>query len=107
VKFTGPGDRVLIGSAADGRMIRLWVRDSGPGVAAGDADRIFLRFERGAGRAEGSGLGLAIVRAIAEAHGGSVRLEGTPGGGATFVLLIPQAVAPVPAVVVPREEVVL
>jgi two-component system, OmpR family, sensor kinase len=107
VKFTRPGDRVLIGSAADGRMIRLWVRDSGPGVAAGDADRIFLRFERGAGRAEGSGLGLAIVRAIAEAHGGSVRLEGTPGGGATFVLLIPQAVAPVPAVVVPREEVVL
>ena len=60
-----------------------------------DRERIFERFARGAGgrRSEGAGLGLAIVRAIAEAHGGSVELESAPGRGATFILTIP-TVAP-------------
>ncbi|WP_432951088.1 ATP-binding protein [Kribbella sp. CA-253562] len=109
VKFTRPQDRVVIGSSSDGEVVRLWVSDTGPGIAAADAGRIFERFQRGrgAGRADGSGLGLAIVRAIAEAHGGSVRLHPTPGGGATFELTIPQAAAPVPAAVPQREEVVL
>ncbi len=66
--------------------------DSGPGVAPADRERIFDRFARGAGarRSTGGGLGLSIVRAIAEAHGGSVELEPTgAAGGATFTLSVP------------------
>ena len=76
-----------------GRQARLWVRDTGPGVAPEDAERIFERFGRVSGAAgrseEGSGLGLAIVKAIAEAHGGRVLLDSPPGQGATFSLLLP------------------
>ncbi|WP_109505253.1 sensor histidine kinase [Nocardioides speluncae] len=100
VKFTQDGDEVAIGSAASGDLVRLWVRDTGPGVPAGDEERIFDRFQRGPGsaRADGSGLGLAIVRAIAEAHGGRAWLDRSPDEevcrGARFVLEIPGAAAP-------------
>lgn len=92
VQFTEPGQTVAVGSAMDGACVRLWVRDTGPGIPAADADRIFERFARvETGRGEdGSGLGLAIVRAIAEAHGGTVRVESTPGDGATFVIELPR-----------------
>jgi signal transduction histidine kinase len=62
-------------------------------VAPEDAERIFERFGRAASAAgrsdEGSGLGLAIVTAIAEAHGGRVVLDSSPGHGATFTLVLP------------------
>lgn len=95
VKFTGPDDVVAIGSSANTSVVRFWVRDSGQGVAAADADRIFERFRRGHGaqRTEGSGLGLAIVRAVAEAHGGRAWVESPPGTGATFLLEIPRTAA--------------
>jgi signal transduction histidine kinase len=96
VEHTADGDRIAIGAAAEDASVRLWVADTGPGVAPGDRERIFERFARGGGarRSDGAGLGLAIVRAIAEAHGGSVRLDDTPGGGATFSVLLPRAPAP-------------
>ncbi|MCU1684572.1 MAG: phoR-putative two-component system sensor kinase [Amycolatopsis sp.] len=78
----------------DGRTcVVLEVSDNGPGVAPDNASRIFDRFYRaGQARAKpgGAGLGLAIVAAILAAHDGSVLLLTTPGGGATFrVLLAP------------------
>jgi len=94
-EHTRTGDRITIGSAADGRSGRFWVTDSGPGVAPGDRARIFERFARGAQTRPpspaggGAGLGLAIVRAIATAHGGTVRVGGEPGEGATFTLELP------------------
>jgi signal transduction histidine kinase len=90
VRYTGEGDVVALGSRVDHGAVRIWVRDSGPGVRPEDAERIFERFERGAGaEGEGSGLGLAIVRAIAEAHGARAFVEPVPDGGARFVLLFP------------------
>jgi signal transduction histidine kinase len=98
VRHTGEDDEIAIGSALDPRGgVRLWVRDTGSGVAPQDRDRIFERFARARdaqGRTgEGSGLGLAIVTAIAQAHGGGVELESTPapapGHGATFTLVLP------------------
>ena len=68
------------------------MRDAGPGVAPDDQERIFERFARASAsrrRSEGAGLGLAIVRAIAEAHGGSVELSSRPGAGATFTVIVP------------------
>jgi two-component system, OmpR family, sensor kinase len=92
VQHTEPGDRVWLGTEADRREARLWVRDPGPGVAPDDQERIFSRFARASAsrrRSEGAGLGLAIVRAIAEAHGGRVALSSRPGAGATFTVIIP------------------
>ncbi|MGC9542912.1 ATP-binding protein [Streptomyces sp. UG1] len=92
VQHTAPGQPVRIGSRADATGVELYVADSGCGVQPQDAEVIFERFRRGTSRrgtrGSGAGLGLAIVRAIAEAHGGRVRLSDTAGGGATFVLAL-------------------
>ncbi|WP_371581900.1 sensor histidine kinase [Streptomyces sp. NBC_01314] len=105
VTLTGENDTVALGSAvdeADG-SVRLWVRDTGPGVAPDDAACIFDRYRRGAaGRRGGSGLGLAIVRAIIEAHGGRVVLDSHPWRGATFTLVIPRVRDDRPARVLTR-----
>lgn len=73
-------------------MVELRVIDHGPGIPPDERPRLFERFYRGrVGRqsGRGAGLGLAIVHAIAESHGGSVAVEETSGGGATFVLRLP------------------
>lgn len=91
VKFTAPGDVIGLGSQRAGDGVRLWVRDTGAGIAADDLDRIFDRFARAdVGRGvEGSGLGLAIVRAIAKAHRGTVTVDSRPGAGAVFTIALP------------------
>ena len=77
------------------------VIDHGPGIAPGEAERIFEPFQRGSRTSEvrGAGLGLAIARGFAEANGGRVWAESREGQGATFVLALPRvaAVAEVPA----------
>ena len=95
MQHTVDGDVIRVGSdLRDGRA-RLWVGDSGPGVAMADRERIFDRFARAGSdgrRSDGAGLGLAIVRAIAEAHGGRVAVDsrgGRAGVGATFTIDIP------------------
>ena len=69
------------------------VRDHGPGVSDQDAEKVFRRFYRADTsrnrQTGGSGLGLAIVSAIIERHGGTVRMDRTPGGGATVHIEIP------------------
>jgi signal transduction histidine kinase len=89
------GSAVAIGvSERDGRVV-LTVDDDGSGIPASERDRVFERFvrldEARARDAGGSGLGLAIVRAIAEAEGGSVRVEDSPLGGARFSVILPAA----------------
>ncbi|MEE6295528.1 sensor histidine kinase [Georgenia wangjunii] len=73
----------------------LEVRDHGPGIAPEHAERVFERFYRlddSRTRASGgSGLGLAIVAAVVAAHGGTVRVLATPGGGTTVRLELPPA----------------
>jgi signal transduction histidine kinase len=97
VKFTGEGDRVVIVGRADDGEVILEVSDGGTGIPADEQDRIFDRFARvDDGRARGSGgtgLGLAIVKAIAEAHGGSVSVQSSPGSGSSFLMRIPGFVA--------------
>ncbi len=81
-------------SAAGAVMVR--VEDAGPGIDSGDRDRIFDRFVRGRGAQDahvrGSGIGLALVKHIADAHGGSVRVESPleRGKGSAFEIRLPQ-----------------
>lgn len=76
-----------------GDRVEIVVRDRGPGVPAGEAQRIFEPFYRPAGHAEGRdggvGLGLALVHEIAVHHGGQIRYEAREGGGSRFVLSLP------------------
>lgn len=91
VQHTKDGDIVAIGSSVSNGQARFWVRDSGPGIAMEDQEKIFERFarSRGARRSEGAGLGLAIVRVIAQAHHGTLELRSRLGAGATFTIAIP------------------
>jgi signal transduction histidine kinase len=93
VHHTAVGQTIGIGVELVEDEARIWVRDTGTGIAPEDAERIFERFARGQGasrRYRGAGLGLAIVASIADAHGGRVLLDGEPGGGARFTIVIPQ-----------------
>jgi len=92
VRVTADRDPIELGSAVVEGEVRMWVRDSGPGVADEDQERIFERYARGRnGRAPsgGSGLGLAIVSGIIAAHEGRVELDSRLGEGATFTCVIP------------------
>ena len=77
-------------TSRDGR-VQLEIRDAGPGLPAGSEERVFDRFYRAdpARSGEGTGIGLSIARAIAEAHGGSIRAASAVGGGAVFTIELP------------------
>jgi two-component system, NtrC family, nitrogen regulation sensor histidine kinase NtrY len=79
----GRGD-LEIAVAPDDGGARVTVRDHGPGVSPEDAQRIFEPYFTG--KSGGTGLGLALVRQTVELHNGTIRVEPTPGGGATFVV---------------------
>jgi two-component system OmpR family sensor kinase len=92
---TPAGSPVEIAVAANGREVRLEVRDHGPGLPTDDSDALFERFWRAEGGRErgksGAGLGLAIVAAIVGSHGGRVTAVNADGGGAAFVVKLPAA----------------
>jgi signal transduction histidine kinase len=82
VTVTRAGDDVLV-----------LVDDSGPGIRPEDRERVFERFATGAnkrGSSSGTGLGLALVAETAAAHGGAVWCTASPGGGARFVVRLPE-----------------
>ena len=91
VKYTPPGTPIDIAARVDGARIRVMVDDQGPGLPRHREEAIFQMFERGRkeGAIAGVGLGLAICRAIVEAHGGRIRGESRPAGGARFILDLP------------------
>lgn len=90
--MTGGGRLVINcegGAGEDGLPVaRLGFEDTGPGVPPEDRERIFEPFFTA--REAGTGLGLAIAREIVEAHGGSINVAGRAGGGAFFLVELPQ-----------------
>ena len=94
VKYTPPGGEVLVSVVGEGPRAVLQVSDTGPGIPPNELPRIWERLFRGdKSRAErGLGLGLSLVKAIVEAHGGTVAATSEPGRGSTFTVSLPAAV---------------
>jgi len=92
VQYTEENDVIGIGVSVTDADVRLWVRDTGTGIAVSDQARIFERFTRGrnARYHRGGGLGLAIVQTIVEAHGGRIDLDSRVGEGSTFTIVLPR-----------------
>lgn len=88
----GQGSPIEMGVSTAGAEARLYVRDGGIGIAPGDQARIFERFERAVPERHygGFGVGLWVARLVAEAHGGTIRVESAPGTGSTFTLQLPR-----------------
>ena len=91
VKYTPRGGQVFAEARREGDSAVLRIRDTGPGIPPDELPRIWDRLFRGdRSRAErGLGLGLSLVKAIVEAHGGSVGAASEPGHGATFTVSLP------------------
>ena len=93
LRHTPAGGSVTIDAIQRDNFLELSVTDSGEGIPTGALPRVFDRFYRADSSRQaitgGSGLGLAIVRAIIEAHGGSIWAENVPGNGARFVFTLP------------------
>jgi signal transduction histidine kinase len=93
VDHTDPDGRIELSARHAGEDIVLAVKDSGSGIPPAEIGQIFDRFTRvGTGRSResgGFGLGLAVVKAIAEAHHGSVQVRSTVGVGSEFELVLP------------------
>jgi signal transduction histidine kinase len=97
VKYTSPGGHVDVQVRREERAAVLRVHDTGPGIPPDELPRIFDRLFRGdTSRAErGLGLGLSLVKAVVEAHGGTVDVVSEPGHGSTFSVVLPiNAISP-------------
>jgi signal transduction histidine kinase len=96
VKYTPRGGCVqvkasVVTDATVGRAVALSIVDDGPGIPPAMHERVFEEFFRvpTTSGADGAGVGLAIARRVSRMLGGDLRLSETPGGGATFTLLLP------------------
>ncbi|OGK87404.1 MAG: hypothetical protein A2W08_07740 [Candidatus Rokubacteria bacterium RBG_16_73_20] len=81
------GGTLTLASRRDGDAVEISVSDSGPGIPDEVAGRLFEPFFTT--KPQGTGLGLGIARQITEEHGGEIRWESVPGGGATFTIRLP------------------
>ncbi|BFV56393.1 sensor histidine kinase KdpD [Kitasatospora sp. CMC57] len=93
LRYNAPGAPVLVAASHHLDRVEIRVIDRGPGIPAEDRDRVFLPFQRlgDTDNTTGVGLGLALSRGLAEAMGGALDVEDTPGGGTTMLLTLPAA----------------
>jgi signal transduction histidine kinase len=94
IKFTPQGGRVWVRTVTEDGGLRVEVGDTGPGIPAGEHERVFLEFQqvKTAGNpisSEGTGLGLALAKRYVEMHGGRLWVESEVGKGSRFILTLP------------------
>ena len=92
LKYTPDGGKVMLAAHNEPEAVVVTVTDNGPGIPVAERDAVFRRLYRGdASRSQrGLGLGLSMVKAIVEAHGGTVLIDDSPGGGARFTVRLPR-----------------
>lgn len=99
LKYAPAATRVEITGGVTDQQVTIAIRDRGPGIPAGEEEAVFTAFRRGtrrprhAGDPGGVGLGLSIVRALVEAHGGSVSIRRRRGGGTEVAVALPALAA--------------
>jgi signal transduction histidine kinase/DNA-binding response OmpR family regulator len=94
IKFTGEEGVVEVGAVLeDAARVKIWVKDNGIGIAAGEIVQLFEKYRQGGNvkhsSDKGTGLGLVICKMIVEAHGGRIWVESSEGSGATFFFSLP------------------
>jgi two-component system, OmpR family, sensor histidine kinase KdpD len=92
LKYSRPGTPVILHATATNELVRLSIRDSGPGIPPHEQQRIFEKFYRGEeirNKLPGSGVGLTIVKDIVSAHFGTVHVDSSPKNGTIFTLTLP------------------
>jgi two-component system sensor histidine kinase KdpD len=95
VKYTPPASAIDIIATATDRNLTVEVADRGPGLPAGEHEKVFEKFHRAdPGEGRGAGLGLAICRGIVQAHGGRIWAQNLPGHGVAFLFTLPLGDAP-------------
>lgn len=96
IKYTNAGGRTMIRTTHDADTVSVAVEDTGPGMSPEQCRELFAPYRRVhlGGYTAGMGLGLYIVKRLAEAQGGSVRVNSTPGTGSTFVVSFPRRPQP-------------
>jgi signal transduction histidine kinase len=94
IKYSPNGGTITIGGRYNEQTVKLFVRDDGSGISEADAPRVFDRFFRADNnltrKTQGTGLGLYLVKAIIEAHGGTIHVKSQLGQGSTFYFTIPR-----------------
>jgi CheY-like chemotaxis protein/anti-sigma regulatory factor (Ser/Thr protein kinase) len=106
IKYNRDGGRVWVTVDSTARKVTIAVHDTGPGLTAEQRGRLFQPFARlgaEARRIEGSGLGLVIARQLVQAQGGTLDVEGEPGQGCVFRVVLPRC-APAAASAGPLDE---
>nr|WP_145479241.1 sensor histidine kinase [Stenotrophomonas rhizophila] len=90
LKYGGNGP-LQVALTEEGAYSVVTIADHGPGIAPGDAERVFERFARGEDAAPGgAGLGLAIVKRVVDSHGGQIDLSNRPAGGLVATIRLPR-----------------
>jgi PAS domain S-box-containing protein len=90
MKYSPPGEPVVVEAQRNGRTVTISVTDRGPGVLPKDMEHLFEKFNTGsANKEQGLGLGLYVARQVVEAHGGKIWCEEASGGGASFRFTLP------------------
>lgn len=94
IKYTFEGGDICVSLESDADMVRVGIKDQGPGIPFEDQQRIFERFYRvdkaRARELGGTGLGLAIAKQIVEAHGGRIGINSEPGHGTEIYFFLPR-----------------
>ncbi|GAB7126360.1 ATP-binding protein [Silvimonas sp. JCM 19000] len=91
MKYSAPGQRVIVAAHLRGEALEIAVADQGPGVPDDKLEQMFQPFVTldGANRQPGHGLGLAIAQRAVQAHGGSIKASNRPEGGLQMIIRIP------------------
>ena len=99
IKYSPTGSAVHVGARALDGTVAIEVADAGRGIPADALGRVFEPYYRvpdAAGAARGTGIGLAVVKALVEAHGGTVHVESAPALGTRVTVLLPSYAAAIP-----------